>query len=79
MQSQQLVPKEDLIQEFQTLLQEYNNNSLQMPKVEFMDKQEQIKEEIDMIIGIRRIKGKKEYLVRWKGKTGKDAAWVAKK
>lgn len=50
-----------------------------MPKVEFMDKQEQIKEEIDMIIGIRRIKGKKEYLVRWKGKTGKDAAWVAKK
>lgn len=32
-----------------------------------------------MIIGIKRIAGKKQYLVRWKGKSGKDATWVPKK
>lgn len=41
--------------------------------------EDMIQEEIDMIIGIRRIKNKKEYLVRMKGKTGKDAIWVPKK
>lgn len=38
-----------------------------------------IKEEIDMIIGSRRKNGKKEYLIRLKGKTGKDAIWMPKK
>ena len=56
--------------------QEYLSKSTDIPRdLEFYDKMN----DVEMIIGYRKNpEGLKEYLIKWKGKSGKDATWIEK-